>query len=64
MEFKVDHEDHFSVQGTFILPEIAITTQMPPHVSCEYKLDCVVHKFIVGKLIFMAMNALYNRCTR
>ena len=26
--------------------EIAITTQTPPHVSWEYKLDCVVHKFI------------------
>ena len=26
--------------------EIAVTTQTPPHVSWEYKLDCVVHKFI------------------
>ena len=26
--------------------EIAITTQTPPHASWEYKLDCVVHKFI------------------
>ena len=42
--------------------EIAITTQTPPHVSWEYKLDCVVHKFIVGKLVFMAINALYIRC--
>ena len=41
--------------------EIAITTQTPPHVSCEYKLKSVVHKFIVGKLVFMAMNALYIR---
>ena len=44
-----------------IILEIAITTQTPSHVSCEYKLDCVVHKFIVGKLVFMAMNALYIR---
>ena len=29
-----------------LILEIAITTQSPPHVSWEYKLDCVVHKFI------------------
>ena len=49
----------------FALPnilEIAITTQTPPHVSWEYKLDCVVHKFIVGKLVFMAINVPYIRC--
>ena len=26
-----------------------------------YKLDCVVHEFIVGKLVFKAINALYIR---
>ena len=45
-----------------LILEIAITTQTPPHVSWKYKLDCVVHKFIVGKLVFMAINALYIRC--
>ena len=45
----------------FYLLEIAITTQTPPHVLWEYKLDCLVHEFIVGKLIFMAINVLYIR---
>ena len=39
--------------NTHIL-EIAITTQTPPHT-----LDCVVHEFIVGKLVFKDINALY-----
>ena len=36
--------------------EIAIATQMPPHLLWDYKLGSVVHEFIVGKLVFMAMN--------
>ena len=41
------------------LLEIAITTQKPPHALCEYEMDCVLNEFIVGKLVFMAINALY-----
>ena len=40
--------------------EIAITTQTPPPFFV-YKLDCVVHEFIVGELVFKAINALYIR---
>ena len=42
--------------------EIAITTQTPPQSSLiVYKLDCAVHELIIGKLVFMAINALYIR---
>ena len=38
---------NFQIAGlVYLILEIAITTQTPPHVSWEYKLDCVVHKFI------------------
>ena len=41
------------MQGLFLngILEIAITTQTPPH-----KLDCIVHEFIVGKLVFKAIK--------
>ena len=47
---------HYVPSNQLLKLEIAITTQTPPH-----KLDCVVHEFIYGKLVFKAINALYIR---